>query len=121
MLDYFFCIFCFLSALNLKIKGLDEFFQDYMELDNTNCIKGIFIWLIIFHHKTVYGINKNYLYKDITRNLGQKIVSMFLFYSGFGILESIKKKRFDLYKIITDKSFSSIFEITNYSFFILLS
>ena len=94
MLDYFFCIFCFLSALNLKIKGLDEFFQDYMELDNTNCIKGLFIWLIIFHHKTVYGINKNYLYKDITRNLGQKIVSMFLFYSGFGILESIKRKGF---------------------------
>ena len=56
---------------------------------------------------------------------------MFLFYSGFGILESIKGKGLIynkslnnvplLYKIITYKSFSSIFEITNYSFFIFLS
>ena len=92
MIDYFFFLFCFLSVLNIKIKGIDNFFNEYMDLENTNAIKGIFVWLIIFHHKTIYGINKNYIYKIITGNLGQKIVSMFLFYSGYGINESIKIK-----------------------------
>ena len=92
MIDYFFFIFCFLSILNLRVKGLDDFFNDYMKLDNTSSIKGIFVWLIIFCHKIKYGINKNYLFKKIVRNLGQKVVSMFLFYSGFGIYESIKTK-----------------------------
>lgn len=92
MLDYVFFMFCFLSILNLKIKGLDNFFNDYIEINTSNSIKGVFVWLIIFHHKSDYGIRKNYLFKKITTNLGQKIVSMFLFYSGFGICESIKKK-----------------------------
>lgn len=92
MIDYFFFIFCFLSILNLRVKGFDDFFNDYMKLDNTSSIKGIFVWLIIFCHKIKYGINKNYLFKKIVRNLGQKVVSMFLFYSGFGIYESIKTK-----------------------------
>ena len=92
MIDYFFFIFCFLSVLDVKIKGKDDFFEDYMKLDNTNSIKGIFVWLIIFCHKKKYGIKKKYLFIKIVRNLGQKVVSMFLFYSGYGIYESIKNK-----------------------------
>ena len=91
-MDYFFFLLCFLSTINIKIKGLDDFFTDYMDLDNTNCIKGIFVWLIIFCHKLGYGNYKRYLFKKIVSNLGQKVVSLFLFYSGFGINESIKKK-----------------------------
>jgi len=92
MLDYFFFIFCFFSAINIQIKGLDNFFLDYLELDNTNSIKGLFVWLIIFRHKTAYGNYNKYLFKKIDNNLRQQIVSMFLFYSGFGIYESLKKK-----------------------------
>ena len=88
MQDLFFIIFCLLSIFNIKIKGSDNFFHDYMELDDTNCIKGIFVWLILFCHKRNYGNNKNYLYLKI---IG-KLVSMFFFYSSFGICESIKKK-----------------------------
>ena len=91
-MDYFFFILCFLSTINIKIKGLDDFFYDYMDLENTNCIKGIFVWLIIFCHKRGYGIYKKYLFFKIVSNLGQKVVSLFLFYSGFGINESLKKK-----------------------------
>ena len=92
MQDLFFVFFSLLSISNIKIKGIDNFFDDYMELDTTNCIKGIFVWLIIFCHKRNYTKSKNYIYLKIIGILGQKVVSMFFFYSGFGIIESIKKK-----------------------------
>ena len=64
-----------------------------MNLENTSSIKGIFVWMIILsHNKSYYKINYNYLYIKILNCLKQKIVSLFFFYSGYGILESIKKK-----------------------------
>ena len=92
MMDYFFFMLCYLSIFNCKIKGLDNFFTDYMDFENTSCIRGIFVWIIIFLHKRKDFVNKNYLLKIILKNLGQKVVTMFFFYSGFGIYESIKKK-----------------------------
>jgi len=103
MTDLFFIIFCFLSTFGIKIKGIDNFFTDYMELDDTNCIKGIFVWLIVFCHKTSYG-KKKYGYSKITNNLGQKVVSMFFFYSSFGISESIKKKGIFYVKTLKNKA-----------------
>ena len=104
MLDLFFIIFCCLSIYNIKIQSIDNFFIDYNELDDTNCIKGIFVWLIIFCHKRDYVQKKNYFYMKIISNLGQKIVSMFFFYSGFGILESIKKKGFFYVRTLKNKA-----------------
>ena len=104
MIDYFFFIFCFLSFYNIKILGFDDFFIDYMELDNTNCIKGIFVWLIIFCHKSNYGDYKNHLFKTIIINFGQKVVSVFLFYSSFGIFESLKKKGINYIKTLPNKA-----------------
>lgn len=103
MVDYFFVIFVMLSIYNIKINGPNNFFSDYMDIDNTNSIKGIFVWLIIFCHKTGYGNFKNYLFFGITQNLGQKVVSMFLFYSGFGIYESIKKSGYNYVKTLPIK------------------
>ena len=103
MLDLFFLIFCYLSVFDIKIKGTDKFFFDYMELENTNCIKGIFVWLIVFSHKKNYIKNPKYLYIQIIRYLGQNIVSMFFFYSSFGICESIKKKGFIYIKTLKNK------------------
>ena len=61
MIDLFFLMFCILSVINIKIKGFDSFFKNYMDIENTSSIKGIFVWLIIFHHQKEYGINKNYI------------------------------------------------------------
>ena len=95
MEDIIFIIFCLLSIINIKIKGLNDFYYDYMNLENTSSIKGIFVWMIIFSHIKSY-YNKRYKYKykymRIIRYFGQKMVSLFLFYSGYGINESIKKK-----------------------------
>ena len=104
MLDIFFIIFCCLSIFNAKIKGIDNYFSDYMELDNTNCIKGIFVWLIIFCHKRNYGNKRNFFYLKVIGNLGQKVVSMFFFYSSYGICESIKKKGFIYIKTLRNKA-----------------
>jgi len=104
MLDLFFIIFCSLSIFGIKIKGIDDYFSDYMELDETNCIKGIFVWLIIFCHKRNYGNKRNYFYLKITGNLGQKVVSMFFFYSSYGICESIKKKGIIYVKTLRNKA-----------------
>ena len=93
MEDIIFIIFCLLSIINIKIKGLNDFYYDYMNLENTSPIKGIFVWLIILSHIKSYYIRKNkYKYMRILRHFGQKMVSLFLFYSGYGINESIEKK-----------------------------
>ena len=88
-----FLILFFLSVINISIKGINDFFFDYMNLKNTNSIKGIFVWMIILSHYTgYYKENEKYIFKKILNSFGQKMVSLFLFYSGFGIYESIKKK-----------------------------
>ena len=92
MVDLFFTIFWFLTVFGVKIKGIDNFFFDYMELEDTNCIKGIFVWLIIFCHKISYGNQKKYLYYKIAYNLGQKVVSIFFFIQVLESVNQLKKK-----------------------------
>ena len=102
MVDFIFVIFFLLSAYNVKIKGLNDFFQDHMDLENTYSIKGIFVWLIIFCHKNNYDNLKKYFFFKIIRNI--KVVPIFFFYSGFGIYESIKAKGIYYVKTLPIKS-----------------
>jgi hypothetical protein len=55
-------------------------------------IKVIFVGIILFVYKKGYGLNKAFILSKVTHFLGQSIVVMFLFYSGFGINESLKNK-----------------------------
>lgn len=77
------------------------FFSDYLSFDTTNAVKGVFIALVFIKHATPYIFNSGYVFDDsllsraflfINLKVGQWIVAMFLFYSGYGIMESIKKK-----------------------------
>ena len=95
MLDLVYLILSLLSYINIKVKGFNTFFDDYMDLENTSAIKGLFVWMIFFRHFT--GYLKYYTIKNkksiiIDKAFDQNIVSLFLFYSGFGIFESFKKK-----------------------------
>lgn len=85
-----------------KIKFAPEFFEkmggyntDYLSIEKTTSVKGIFILLVFFKHiKDYLDINStidSYAMLPILL-LGQCIVTMFLFYSGYGVMESIKKK-----------------------------
>lgn len=86
-----------LLRVRIRTKG---YYEDYLSFDTTNSIKGIFILLVFIKHTTPYITNGGYEYTSIYDNLflmvdsrvGQWIVAMFLFYSGYGIMESIKTK-----------------------------
>lgn len=67
---------------------------DYMSLNMTNSIKGVFLCMVFLSHIQGYADFSNiYLdspYQLVRRIMGQCVVVMFLFYSGYGIMESIK-------------------------------
>lgn len=101
----FFIVICFVCLWHVRIKTpFDmDFNQNYLAVDRTNCIKGIFILMVFLSHSRNY-LSKlpeytvdplNSIYDVIQNHLGQGIVVMFLFYSGYGVMESILKKGSD--------------------------
>lgn len=81
-----------------KVEIVPKSFKtDYLSADSTLGIKGICILLVFFSHFVAYidlsnPTMANLPYLKIRGFLGQMIVVPFLFYSGFGIAESIRKK-----------------------------
>ena len=79
---------------------LSGFNGDYLSKGSTNSIKGIFILLIVISHSLGYIQSGSYRFSSIgddillwiIGHLGQLVVVMFLFYSGYGIGESYKRK-----------------------------
>lgn len=68
----------------------------YLSVQNTTCINGIFILLVFYRHLIQYinfSSQWDYPMNILDAKLLQFIVVTFLFYSGFGIYESIKKNR----------------------------
>lgn len=87
------------SGMTSAKKG--EFFSDYMSPKNTSTINAIFSVLIFISHATNYIGNDNLTgvldgpYVSLKVFLHQLVVVTYLFFSGFGIMESIKKKGTD--------------------------
>lgn len=80
------------------------FHLDYLSFDTTNSIKGVFIALVFISHITPYILDSSYVFDNSFVNklflfirlyIGQWIVAMFLFYSGYGIMYSIQKKGYN--------------------------
>ena len=100
-----FLVFCLFSINNISFKGYNDFFKDYIDLKNTFSVKGIFVWMIIFfHYELYYKRKKRFLYEQILDAVDQKVVTIFFFYSGYGIYESIKKKGNKYFKTLLKKS-----------------
>ena len=77
---------------NLKInKGFNE---NYISKNQTTAINGIFVILVFMCHFVTYVKAGRYyaLYKLVNSTLNSLIVVSFLFYSGYGIMCSIKSK-----------------------------
>ena len=97
-------IFSYVLIAILSLWGLsfahEGFHNDYLSKDKTNAIKGISILMVFISHSLQYITNNGYefagigdtLFLLIRRFSGQLVVVMFLFYSGYGIGESFKKK-----------------------------
>ena len=105
MIDLIYLLLSLLSFSNIEIKGFNSFFYEYLYLDNCNSVRGIFVWMIFFrHYSEYYSKNINKISIKIDNSFGQNIVSMFLFYSGYGINESFKKKGCNYFKTLPIKS-----------------
>ncbi len=84
-----------LSLVGVDFRGKNGF-EDYMSPQKTGAIKGIFVIIVFFSHLRQYitpvldEMNKPYY--DFMNWLGQLMVVMFLFYSGYGVYLAIAKK-----------------------------
>ena len=78
----------------MKFAGADQFFPDYCSAKKSNAIKGIFVMIVFLAHgKAYFPLGEGDLWIDsISTYLKQLGVAPFLFYSGFGVMESIQKK-----------------------------
>lgn len=89
-----FIVLCLAVILKktVYINGINE---QYLSKSNTQAIKGMFIIIVFLSHIRTYAKFTNtadLFVIDILNYLGQLMVAMFLFYSGYGIYEAIKKK-----------------------------
>lgn len=96
---------------NIKVTGEGEYHTDYSAPKQTATINGIFTLLIFFSHASQYIKLDGYLddpYLAFRKYIGQLVVASFLFFSGFGMMESINKKENDYVKSIPTKRFFKV-------------
>jgi len=104
MILFLILVFCIclwkIKFVKPVLTGINE---NYLAMDRTDSIKGIFILLVFLSHARncistlpQYSSDPlNSFYDIFQDHLGQGVVVMFLFYSGYGVMESIKKKGSD--------------------------
>lgn len=90
-------LFVFLAFICLWNIRVPKFHDDYMSLEATTSIKGIFAVIILYSHLSGYiQLSNNWYdqsFKLVLNYIGQLMVSMYFFYSSYGIMESLKTKR----------------------------
>ena len=90
-----FILLIYFGLVLFKSKITFKGTADYLSIENTNCVKGIFILMVFLSHFNSYiELDGRFdtIYSKFFFIIGQAMVTMFLFYSGYGIMESIKKK-----------------------------
>lgn len=90
-----FLVFGLLCIFSCRVHLGKEWNRDYLSIDQTQFIKGIFICIVFFshiHQYFTYTSFRDELVQKFTGFLGQTMVAPFLFYSGYGVMESIRKK-----------------------------
>lgn len=92
--------------VGIKVTPQGEFHTDYAAPKQTATINAIFTILIFLSHSTQYlsvGGALDDPYLSARKYIGQLVVASFLFYSGFGMMQSIEKKGIDYVKGIPSK------------------
>ena len=84
-------IYILISIYGIKKQDNE---QTYLSKETTGNIKGIFTIMILMSHFKDYAvIDETDIYIKFISLFGQLMVTMFLFYSGYGIMESLTKKK----------------------------
>ena len=81
---------------------------DYMSIPSTTAVKGVFVLLVFLRHYKSYVALDSWLDRPFLvfdGKLGQLVVALFLFYSGYGLYESFQKKGQDYVRTIPKKRF----------------
>lgn len=85
----------------------------YLEKYYTDCLKGVFLLLVFLSHAFMYyKFNSaiDYHYGALRTFMGQSIVVVFLFYSGYGVYEGIKNKLHYIDSIPSNRIFKVIWQ-----------
>lgn len=101
----------------LCITGVrvDFFNRDYISRDTTIQINGIFVFLVFLSHFAGYLDHEyplNFIYMNVRGFFGQLVVTTFLFYSGYGVLTSINRKKEAYIRTIPVKVLELIFDFS---------
>lgn len=96
--------------------------SQYISIENTTAIKGIFILMVFYSHFNSYIALTDSIYDTVYikffRFIGQAMVALFMFYSGFGVMESITRKGTDyVLKMPKNRIFKTLI---NFDFAVLL-
>lgn len=99
-----------LALISVKYKK-EGYWHDYIDKEQCNVIKGIFILVVFVKHVVPYITKAGYefssygdlVYKAFHIFIGQLLVAMFFFYSGYGISESVRLKGNDYVGTIPKK------------------
>jgi len=83
-------------CIKAEIAGKGKLYDDYMSQERTTSIKGVFAFIIVMSHMLQYITISNAPDRfagTIITAIGQLMVAMFFFYSGYGISESSRNKQ----------------------------
>ena len=101
----------FLLLYGIKYKKPGQYFDDNMSISQTSAINGFFVAIIFFQHFQTYishnVYDKTYLSLPIVTT--QLIVVSFLFFSGYGLMESKKKKGYSYIKKLPTQRFLKVY------------
>lgn len=99
------------AFVGMKATKPGEFHKDYISINQTTSINGLFTLLVFWSHVCTYiSLDGSFdkPYTAFKSYLLQMVVVPFLFYSGYGIMESIKKKGSDYVKDIPKNRFLKV-------------
>jgi len=104
-------ILFFLVFYKIKFAKPNNYFDDNLSKEKTSSINGIFVALVFFSHIGGYLSKSFYdeIYYSIPLICTQMIVVSFLFFSGYGMMESLKAKGTGYAKTIATKRLPKLF------------
>lgn len=86
---------------NIKIFKIGEYNSDVLGMKNSTALKGLAAVVVVLHHVSQRIDNVGVLF--LFRNLGYLSVSLFFFYSGYGMMKSYNSKKNYLNKFWTNR------------------
>lgn len=92
---YIFILFVLFSLIGVSFKNISGIDHDALSIERTTMINVFFVGIVFFSHFNSYVTTNNSfdnIYYSFFK-IGQLMVTTFLFYSGYGIYESIKSKK----------------------------